>query len=71
MAPPPDPLQGGKAADLSKGDSAVVSVPYVPEADRPSAPRPPHRAAFRRYVTATLLILSGLTGAIVLLHAVG
>lgn len=49
----------------------MVSVPFVPEVSRASAPRPPRRAAVRRYATATLLFLTGLTGALVLFHTVG
>ena len=49
----------------------MVSVPFVPEASRASAPRPFHRSTVRRYATATLLFLTGLTGALVIFHAVG
>ena len=49
----------------------MVSVPFVPEGGRPSAPRPRRRVALCRFATVALLFLTGLTGAFVLLHAVG
>ena len=49
----------------------MFSVPFVPEGSRPSVPRPRRWVALRRYAAAALLFLTGLTGAFVLLHAVG